>query len=76
MEERVIEILRKVRPDIDFSIEKELLTQEVWDSFDIISLIAELTEAFSVEITTEDVVEENFNSIEGIISLIKKRVDF
>lgn len=73
MKNNVLEILKGIRPDIDFSVEKELLTQEIWDSFDIISVIAELTEAFSIEIEMEDVTEENFNSVEGIISLIERK---
>ncbi len=75
MEDRIIAILEEVRPDIDFSTEKELLSQEVWDSFDIISVIAALTDSFSVEIDLDDVTEENFDSAECIVKMIMQKLN-
>ena len=42
------------------------------DSFDIISLISELDNAFGIIINGEDVIPENFSSVEAISGLLKR----
>jgi acyl carrier protein len=42
------------------------------DSFDIVSLVGELCEAYEIEIGAEDIIPENFNSVEAIMALVVK----
>lgn len=72
MKEKLLQVLSEVRPDVDFEKEKKLIDDGILDSFDIIQVVTELNENFDVEISVEDLLPENFNSIEGMIELIEK----
>lgn len=72
MRKELLEILRGIRPDIDFEKERHLMSEEVLDSFDVITILAELTEKYGVEIDLEDVNEEFFDDIDGMERLITK----
>ena len=70
--EQILKILEGVRPDVDFAREKKLIDDGVLDSFDIISIVGELCEAFDVEIDAEELESENFNSAEAMLELIER----
>ncbi len=70
--EELMEILEDLRPDVDFEEEKALIDGGILDSFDIISLIAELNEAFDIEIKPSELVPKNFNSAEAIWALVDR----
>ena len=38
--EELLEILRSVRPDVDFDNETELIDEGILDSFDVVSIIS------------------------------------
>ncbi len=71
--EKLIEILKELRPDIDIN-SKALVEDGILDSFDIVTLVGEISDAFSVSIDVTDIVPENFNSVEAIMKLINKKV--
>ena len=75
MREKLLEILKELRPDVDFEMEDQLVTNGILESFDIVSLVSELDDAFDVEIGPKDLTAENFNSIESIEVLINSLMD-
>jgi len=70
--EELISILEAIRPDVDFEIEDSLIDDGILDSFDIISIVGEINDAFGIEIDVADLIPENFNSAEAMLELIKK----
>ena len=70
--EELLEILKELHPEVDFETEKALMDNNIFDSFDIISVIAEIGEKFDVVISAEDILPENFNSLETIFALIMR----
>lgn len=66
------QILEEIRPDIDFEKETCLIDDGVLDSFDIISIVGELNMTYDIEINVEDLLPENFNSMEAIYELVCK----
>ena len=70
--EDLMNILSELRPDIDFAEEKSLVTNGVFDSFDIISLVAKIDEEFDVKVKPAHLLPENFDSAEAIWALIEK----
>lgn len=70
---QLITILEELHPDVDFSIEHALVTDGILDSFDMVSLVAEIEEAFGVVLTAEDLQPENFQSPDAIYRLILAR---
>lgn len=73
--ETLMAILEELRPDVDFANEKSLVTDGVFDSFDIISLVSQLNDEFDITIKPANLLPENFNSAEAILSLIEKLQD-
>lgn len=73
MREKVIKILEDIRADIDFNnLNQKLIDDEMLDSFDIISIVGELNEAFDVDISVDELLPENFNTPDAMVELIKK----
>lgn len=72
MREEILIILKEIRGDIDFSKETKLLSDEIFDSFDIIALLASISEKLNIEIDVDDITEENFNSYESICKYLER----
>ena len=70
--EKLEEILRELRPDIGLE-GKAFVDDGVLDSFDIVTLVGEIVDAFGVEIAVEDIIPENFNSVDAIMELINRK---
>ena len=73
MEEKIIKMLEENDDSIDYANETHLIDDGLLDSFGVIALVADLEDAFDVEIGTADLVPENFNSVQAIAALIQKR---
>jgi Phosphopantetheine attachment site. len=70
--EKVIEILKELHPDVDFENCTTLIDDKILDSFDIVTLVSELSEEFDVAIPVEEIIPENFNSAKSIYALIER----
>lgn len=46
--EALMEVLAALKPEIDFEREKELIDDGLLESFDVITLIAEIEEQFGI----------------------------
>lgn len=68
--EKLMKILKELRPEIDFETETNLIDGGILDSFDMVSLIGELNESFGIEISFDDMEPENFNSAGQIYQMI------
>jgi len=71
----LLEILQEMHDDIDFTTHKTLIDDKVIDSFDIITLIAEIDDRLSITIPAEELIPENFNSFDAINALISRLED-
>ena len=71
----LMQSLEERRPDVDFENETLLIGNGILDSFDIVSLVTALNDAFDIEINSNDLIPENFNSAHAILSLIEKLQD-
>lgn len=70
--EKLLEILEGIRPDVDFRNETSLIDDGILDSFDVVSIISELDDAYDVQIRITELDPENFNSAESIWNLIQE----
>ena len=73
--EKLLEILGKIKPDVDFKTTENLIEDGILDSFDIVTLVAQIADEFDVEISVKDIVPENFYSAETIYNLIEESED-
>ena len=72
MRERVKELLEKNYPEIDFEGSEELVDDGILTSLMVVNIISLITVEFGVMIPYEEIIPENFNSIDGIAALIEK----
>lgn len=72
MREELMGILKDLRADVDFANETALIDGEVLDSYDIVALVSEMNDAFDVDINIQDLMPENFNSVDAMIELLTK----
>ena len=70
--DKLIRILSELHPDFDFETEDALIDGGILDSFDIVALVAEIDDAFGIEIPAEALLPENFNSAKAIFTLIQQ----
>ena len=70
--DKLMKILWEINPDIDFETEDALIDGGMLDSFDIVTLVAEIDDAFGIEIPAEALIPENFNSAKSIFALIQR----
>lgn len=73
--EKIIEILKTIRSDVDFASADKLIDDGILDSFDIVAVVAELCEAFDITITVDDMEPENFNNVAAIKALVDRLSD-
>lgn len=70
--EKLMQILKGIRPDVDFENETALIDDGILDSFDVVSIISELDDAFGVQVRITELDPENFNSAEAIWKLVQE----
>lgn len=70
--EKLLEILKGIRPDVDFENETALIDDGILDSFDVVSIISELDDEFDVQIRINELDPENFNSAGAIWKLVQE----
>ena len=72
MKDTVMEILLGIRPDVDFENATKLIDDNILASLDIVAIVGEFNDEFDIEISVEDLVPENFNSVDAMVELITK----
>ena len=70
--EKILGILQEIRSDVDFANEKQLIDGGILDSFDIIEIVSTFNDAFDIEIDVDELMPENFNSVEAMKQLIER----
>lgn len=70
--EEILDILRELHPDVDFTVEENLIGDKILDSLDIVSLISEIDAQLDVTIPAEEIIPENFNSARAIFDLVTR----
>lgn len=73
--EALLEILKNLHPEVDFETCTTLVEEHIIDSFDIVTIIAEINEEYDVVIPAEEIIPENFNSAEALYDLILRLED-
>lgn len=68
----LMSILMEIDQDVDWGNEKALIEDRILDSFGVISLIAELEDAFDIQIEAADMIPENLNSVNAIWNMIQR----
>jgi len=68
----LVEILKSIRPEFDFTVSTDFLADGMLDSFDMITLVATLDKTYSISIEGVDITPEHFKNLATIARLLKK----
>lgn len=72
MKEKVLEVLKSEYPEIDFLASDELVDDGILDSLTLTGIIAALSMEFDITIPYEEIIEENFNSVDGMAAMVER----
>lgn len=73
--EEILDILNGLGLDVDFEHCTTLIDDGILESLDIVTVIAELSDAFDITIPARDIVPENFNSAEAMLAMVNRLLD-
>ena len=68
----VLEVLKGIRPEFDFTTSEDFIADGMLDSFDVVTLINELDQSYGISIAGTDVLPENVRNIAAIKQLLGK----
>ena len=69
---KIKNILSELHPEVDFDAPHHLIDERILDSMDVVTLVGEIDEAYGVRIPVEELIPENFASVEAIYKLIER----
>ncbi len=67
--------LSELHPEVDFEKEDKLIDNGVLDSFDVVTLVAELGSEYDVVVPAGRIVPANFNSARAMFEMIQELED-
>lgn len=68
----LMEILTRLHSDVDYDTCETLIDDGILDSFDIITIVTDLSTNEDVRIPVEEIVPENFNSARALQALVDR----
>lgn len=72
MRDTIKSIMEEIKPGVDFESSDSLMDDGIIDSFFTIRLMGILMERFNIDPDPEEIISENFNSIDRICDLVKR----
>ena len=73
--EKLLEVLKEVKPGVDFENATNLLSGKVIDSIDMTTILTELEDAVDIEIDMEYITPEYFDSAQKMWEMIQELMD-
>lgn len=73
--EALLDILTELHPEVDYDTCTTLIDDKILDSFDIVTIVAEVDAEYDVAIPAEELVPENFNSAANLYALIQRLME-
>ena len=70
--DQLLELLKDVNEDVDFTTQTAIIDDEVIDSLDLTGLIADIEDTFDIEIGMNDIVPETFNTVDAMWAMIQR----
>lgn len=70
--EKLLEILKRVKSEVNFMESHNLVDEGILDSIDIVTIISEIETEYSIEIDPEEIDPDNFQSVLTMVEMIEK----
>ena len=73
--EALLNILSELHPEVDFETCTTLIDDKILDSFDIVTIVAEIDSEYDVAIPAEELLPVNFNSAKALYALVERLME-
>lgn len=71
--DKIVSILSGIRPEFDFTQSQDFIADGFLDSLDVVMLVTELDQQFSISIDGIDIIPDNFKNVDSIKALLEKK---
>ena len=68
----IAELLKDIRPELDFAASDDFIGDGMLDSHDIVALVSDLDKSYGISISGLDIVPENFKNVAAIQKLVQE----
>lgn len=72
MKEKLLNIFKEEFSDIDFELSTALIDDGILDSIVLVELISIISMEFGVSIPYEEIIPENFNSVDAMAQMLER----
>lgn len=72
--DKILEILKRVKPEVDFANSTDLVDEGILDSIDIVTIISEIEVGYGFEINPNEIDPDNFQSASAMLEMIEKAI--
>lgn len=69
--EKLLELLKNIKPEIDFKNSANLVDEGILDSLEIVQIISSIEENFSITIDPDKIDPDNFQSVDAMWKMIQ-----
>lgn len=73
MRQTLLKLLSDCCPSVDFEHETALIDDGLLESLDIVMIVTDIMHEFDVELNVDDLLPENFNSVDDMLALIRSK---
>lgn len=70
--EKLLEILKSINDTVDFEAQTAIIDDEIIESLELMELISEMEDVFDISIEMEDIIPDNFNTVEAMWELVNR----
>lgn len=70
--DQILAILKEVKPTKSLENVSDIIEGGYIDSFELMSLIACFSDRFGIEVSVEELVPENFNSVDAMVQMVNR----
>lgn len=70
--QKVLKVLEENCPNVKLDGETSIVTGKLIDSIELVQIISDLEEIFGIDISMEEVIPENFDSVDAILEMIHR----
>ena len=72
--DKLIELLKRIKPEVDFSGTQDLVYDGLLDSIDIVMILSEIERVYSIAIDPEEIDPDNFQSASTMLEMINREI--
>lgn len=71
----ILEILSGLHPEVNFETCNTLIDDRIIDSFDIVTIVSEISDEFDITVPVEEIVPKNFNSAKALYAMVERLIE-